>query len=898
MIKQPLHDTWTVRAVGDLSEVPAALRDLSVDAQVPGCVHTDLMRAGKIPDPYRGLDEFQTRWIGHTDWAYRTTFEADAAMFDHERIDLVCDGLDTVARIELNGSLVAETFNMHRGYRFDVRNALKRGTNELVLTFASPVKYAEATRAKIGSLPYVNGPAGPFNFIRKMACNFGWDWGPALPTCGIWRGIRLEAWNKFRLGRPRIHTKSVSEAVAMVEIMLSVELASIRNTDAYIDCPMNISEWWDRKRKAAASGEIPGFRLRAGEIHSSLTASMQIDYPQLWWPHGHGAQPLYGLNILAFDLGQDVSEEFSTNIGLRTVELDTSPDDIGRKFIVKVNGKPIFCKGFNWIPDDCFLDRACEPSRVRQRIQQAVDAGGNMLRVWGGGIFETDDFYNICDEMGVLVWQDFLFACAMYPEEQPFWDEVEAEARYNVSRLAHHPSLAIWNGCNENIWAYRDWGWKDHEDVKGPADGIQRTWGKGFYFDLLPKVIAELDPSRPYWAGSPWSGDYDVDNGVPPNAATHGNKHVWEAWFKEDYAVYRKFEPRFCSEFGFQGPAPYSSIANVVPVEARDFGSPEMRHRQKSGNAAQDDGDRRNLRHLVRHFKLDGAQALLDALDSERLNPKPTAPPCGAGPLHPAIELPSRVNFDDLHYLLSVNQSRALTLGVEWFRSRQPTCMGTLYWQLNDCWPGGTTWSCIDGDGKPKLLWYATRRFYAAQLLTIQPAGADYQPGDPLSLFAINDSDEPGTHRAWVRRFTFDGRVLAEQEVDLTWRPRGVTSVALNESITTPADSSREMIAIGSPAATFWFFRPDRELHYPPAAFESEWADGKLTIHAKSLLRDLCVFADRLDPQATVSEQLITLLPGDSFSFEVASESRLSLHDLTHEPVLRSVNRFSVEAST
>jgi beta-mannosidase len=883
MIKQILHDHWTVRAVGDLSEVPAALRDLSVDAQVPGCVHTDLMRAGKIPDPYRGLDEFQTRWIGHSDWAYRTTFEADGTLFDHERIDLVCDGLDTVARIELNGSLVAETFNMHRGYRFDVRKSLKRGTNELVITFASPVKYAEAMRAKIGSRPYVNGPAGPFNFIRKMACNFGWDWGPALPTCGIWRGISLEGWSFARIAssNPRTSTNSV-------ELDISLELAS---RTASLQCYAELG------RSEELLSDSYGTLSDSGrDVHMRL----EVPDAQLWWPRGHGEQALYWLTVVLADGARTEPrhlDQRSMRIALRTIELDTSPDDIGRKFIVKVNGKPIFCKGFNWIPDDCFLDRACEPTRVRQRIQQAVDAGGNMLRVWGGGIFETDDFYNICDEMGVLVWQDFLFACAMYPEEQPFWDEVEAEARYNVARLAHHPSLAIWNGCNENIWAYRDWGWKDHEDVKGLADGSPRTWGKGFYFDLLPKVIAELDPSRPYWAGSPWSGDYDVDNGVPPNAATHGNKHVWEAWFKEDYSVYRKFEPRFCSEFGFQGPAPYSSIANVVPAEARDFGSPEMRHRQKSGNAAQDDGDRRNLRHLVRHFNLSGAQELLDALDSERLNPKPTAPPCGAGPLHPAIELPSRVNFDDLHYLLSVNQSRALTLGVEWFRSRQPTCMGTLYWQLNDCWPGGTTWSCIDGDGKRKPLWYATRRFYAPQLLTIQPAVGEYKPGDPLSLFAINDSDEPGAHRAWVRRCTFDGRVLAEQEVDLTWRPRSVTSVALNQSITTPADSSREMIAIGSPAATFWFFRPDRELHYPPAAFESEWADGKLTIHAKSLLRDLCVFADRLDPQATVSEQLITLLPGDSFSFEVASESRLSLHDLTHEPVLRSVNRFSAEAS-
>src|SRR5581483_10328604 len=184
---------------------------------------------------------------------------------------------------------------------------------------------------------------------------------------------------------------------------------------------------------------------------------------------------------------------------------------------------------FNWIPDDCFLDRACDPARVRKRIQQAVDAGANMLRVWGGGIYETDCFYEICDELGVMVWQDFPFACAMYPEEEPFWSEVEAEARENVARLSTHPSLVLWNGCNENIWGYRDWGWKDHPDVIG------KTWGNGYYMNLLPRVMQEVDPSRPYWAASPWSGDPDPDNGIPPNAATHGNMHVWVPWFKEDY---------------------------------------------------------------------------------------------------------------------------------------------------------------------------------------------------------------------------------------------------------------------------------------------------------------------------------------------------------------------------
>jgi beta-mannosidase len=874
MIKQLLHANWTARAVGDVSEVPQPLRGFAIPATVPGCIHTDLLRIGKIPDPYLDQKEFATRWIGQTDWEFSTTFDADEKLFEQERIDLVCDGLDTIARIELNGTLVAETQNMHRGYRFDVHGSLRRGSNELRITFASPVKYAEAMHAKYPR-PYVNGPGGPFNAIRKMACNFGWDWGPALPTCGIWRGIRLEGWSVARVSHANVSILSIDNDKAIVRTSYRLERTA--------SAELITGFWWIFGPAGEADLEYkeagPPSQLPDGTILRDLV----IANPQRWWPVGHGAQPLYGFELELTHYPNDIETtlvECPLKIGLRTVELDSSPDDIGRKFVLKVNGKPIFCKGFNWIPDDCFLNRACEPGRVRERIQQAVDAGGNMLRVWGGGIFETDDFYSLCDEMGVLVWQDFLFACAMYAEEEPFWSEVEAEARYNVARLAHHPSLAIWNGCNENIWAYRDWGWKDHADVKG------KTWGKGFYFDLLPKVCKELTPTIPYWAGSPWSGDYDVDNGVPPNAATHGNKHVWEAWFKEDYSVYRTFEPRFCSEFGFQGPAPYSSIAKVVPPEARDFGSMEMRHRQKSGDPVRDDGDRRNLKHLIRNFNLPGAQELLDSLP---LNSNDPVPECGAGPLLAAKSLPSKVNFDDLHYLLSVNQSRALTLGVEWFRSRQPTCMGTLYWQLNDCWPGGTTWSCIDGDGKPKLLWYATRRFFAGLLGTFQ-----LQPDGTLSFNIINDTDEKFSQRVHIFRTDFNGNTLARQERErLTVPPRSVGRLTVDPEIARAGDPSREMlVALFHLGEAHWFFAPDRELNYPKPEFRAEFSDGKLTVRARTLMRDICIFADRLDQEATVSEQLVTLLPGESFVFKIDSKLPLTKEALTSPPVLRCVNEF------
>jgi beta-galactosidase/beta-glucuronidase len=611
-------------------------------------------------------------------------------------------------------------------------------------------------------------------------------------------------------------------------------------------------------------------------------------------------------------------EHWSGRIGLRTVELDTSPDDVGRKFVIKVNGKPIWCKGFNWIPDDCFLDRACTPERYRARLQQAIDANANMLRVWGGGIYETDAFYDLCDQMGILVWQDCLFACAAYPEEEPFRSLVEQELRHNVSRLARHASLVLWNGCNENLWGFYVWG-----QFKPLHDGT-RTWGAGYYFDLIPRVLRELDPSRPYWPASPFSGEWvdaavgtpmpplqdpcstsfppvplaagdqttgagkkpvlrprrwDVDacafvdgplealtgvssdplakertpTGLHPNAASHGNKHVWEVW-DAPYEVYRKFAPRFCSEFGFQAPATYATIARVTPPDQRRLDSDVMLQHQKSPTW---------LVSTAKRVK----EVFGDGID----------------------------DFDDQHYLLQVNQARALQLGVEWFRTRRE-CSGTLYWQLNDCWPV-TSWAAVDGDGRPKPLWYATRRFYAGRLLTIQPTGYDAPPGDPLTLFAVNDTDEPWAGEAAVTLYdmTTGAAVGVPFTTALSAGPRATASVTI--ALPQPADPSRQvLVANVGPHRAFWYFGPDKQLAYPAPRVEAQLQrrgdEHVLTLTAETFVRDLCVFADRLDPDAVVSDQLLTLLPGETRTLNITSARDLTLAGLTSRPVLRTVNDF------
>jgi beta-mannosidase len=814
----PLHAGWTLRASSE-EGVPDGLGGVGVPATVPGCVHTDLLGEGVIPDPLLGRNEELLGWIGETDWLYRTAFRSDVDGF--ERVDLVCEGLDTVAEIELNGVPVGATANMHRSYRFDVTEQVAVGDNTLAVKFRSALRYAEELRDQLGARP---GPyPAPFQFIRKMACNFGWDWGPALITAGIWRPIGLHAWNTARIDAARPLVTVDGNGAGTVRLQVAIERTS-QGAHRPLTLTLNVD--------GHGSSSTVLTEVAAG----ATTAEVEVEVPSalLWWPRGYGDQPLYEAR-LSLGTGDGTLDAWQRRIGFRTVELDTTPDADGMPFLLRVNGQQVFVRGANWIPDDVFVTRV-DRARYERRIDDACEANINLLRVWGGGLYESDDFYDSADERGVLVWQDFLFACAAYSEESPVREEVVAEAREVVVRLAAHPSLVLWNGNNENIWGFWDWDWQ--EALAG------RTWGGGYYFDTLPAIVAELDPTRPYWPGSPYSGD----PAVHPNEPSRGPMHIWDVWNTRDYTGYRSYSPRFVAEFGYQAPPAAATLSRALDEADLSPHSAAMLVHQKAI-----DGNLKLERGLEEHFGIPD-------------------------------------EFDDWLYLTQLNQARALRLGIEHFRSLFPLCTGTIVWQLNDCWPS-VSWAAIDGDGRRKPLWYGLRAAYEDRLLTVQPRDGS------LAVAVVNDSPNGWQGELAVERVDFDGQVLARTSVPFALGGRDTVVLPLTDEVAQAGDPKGELLVVRSgELRALWFFERDRNLSYRPAAYQAgtEQLEGltRVTVTAETLLRDVCLFPDRVDPDALVDKALVTLLPGESVTFTVAHRAGLDPARLTSRPVLRCVNDF------
>lgn len=623
-------------------------------ATVPGCVHTDLLANGMIPDPFYRDNELQVMWVGEADWVYRRSFTVTADFLAHEQVLLRCEGLDTLATIWLNGQEVGHTNNAFRTWEFDGRPFLHPGDNEIEIRFASAVN---AAAAKLNER-YIHGwgfgvdklPGG--NYLRKSQCNFGWDWGPKLVTCGVWQDIALVGFNTARLAD--VYLAQDHTQPGQVGVSCRVEATE---TQAGLTAHVTIHH----------NGAEVAAQTIALE-NGSGTAEFTITNPQLWWPNGMGKQPLYTVAVVLRDGAERPLDQWQRRIGLRTLRLIRQPDEWGESFHFACNGVPFFAKGANWIPADVFVTRLTG-EKYGRLLQAAAAAHMNMLRVWGGGLYEQPAFYDGCDELGICVWQDFLFGCATYPTfDDDFMANVAAEARENVRRLRHHASLALWCGNNEleqglvgDEWTNWTMSWADY--------------GK-LYDTLLADVCAELSPQTDYWPASPHS---PIGDRRDFNNPRWGDAHIWDVWHaRQPFEFYYTCFHRFNSEFGFQSFPEPQMVRTYTELEDENVTSFVMEHHQRSpaGNS------------IIMHYMLDW------------------------------FRLP--MSFAMTLWLSQILQGMAIKHAVEHWRRTMPRGMGTLYWQLNDCWPVAS-WSSLDSAGRWKALHYMARHFFAPLLISSVP---------------------------------------------------------------------------------------------------------------------------------------------------------------------------------
>jgi beta-mannosidase len=687
MQTQSLNGNWQFRQFGTDEWLPAT---------VPGGVHTDLLALSKIPDPFVGDNELKVMWVAESDWEYRYTFTPDAALLAQAKIALVCDGLDTIADVTLNGKLLGHAENMFRRWEWDVKKILREGENEIRIFFGSPVRFITARQAQ---LPLTGGgdiPGGPH--LRKAPCHWGWDWGPKLPPIGVWKNIRLEG---FSARISDVHLRQHHEG-GVVSFETNIKAQATDSLEADITACITVTG----AQGETFHAEERLLSLRTGEPRFA-NPSVVVPHPQLWWPNGLGSQPLYDVEI-SLKAGQQVLDRRDYKVGLRTVELRQEPDQWGREFVFYVNGVRLFAKGANWIPADSLPTRV-EETQLETLIKAAADANMNMLRVWGGGYYPEEAFFDLCDRYGLLVWQDFMFACGIYPTDADFFENVHVEAMENIRRIRHRASLALWCGNNEMEQGWCDWGWNKPDDPLNQRlkDGYDRM-----FHHMLPELLEIEDPDHPYWpssasANTPFEG---------ANNQAQGDCHYWDVWHgRKPFTAYRTQFPRFMSEFGFQALPPLKTVATYADPADWNMTSYIMEHHQRSGS-----GNGLMIAQMTDTFRM----------------PK---------------------DFDALVYLSLVLQAEGIRYGVEHWRRSRARVSGTLIWQLNDCWPVAS-WSSLDYYGRWKALHYAAKRFYAPLLLSVAEEGAKMEVHLTSDLVAPVD-----TTVRW-RLETLDGNILQRGE--------------------------------------------------------------------------------------------------------------------------------------
>ena len=617
-------------------------------AIVPGTIHTDLLNNNLIEDPFYSDNELKLNWIAGCDWIYQTEFDFNNDT--NNNVNLVFEGLDTICEIYLNDVKLGDTDNMFLSYRYSIKSFLKPSGNLLKLIFKSPVKYASEQEEKFGKLPVALNSNRVY--IRKAQYSFGWDWGPSFPTSGIWRNVYLEEYADSRIENVTFHTTKLKEDYAEVDVITEITGNQSNNVSLII----SLSDEKNIYEKKIAIGNTTKYKTTFG-----------IKNPKLWWPNGEGEQNLYLLTAKIIDDNKIFLNEVNKSVGIRKLELILT--EAGKStFKVQINNRDIYCRGVNWIPADSFLPRITK-EKYCELLLFAKQANMNIVRVWGGGIYEDDEFYSLCDRLGLLVWQDFMFACGSYPEHESFIENVKKEVVQNVLRLQYHPSLALWCGNNEN-----EWNWYQEQKTS-----YKKMPGFKIYHSIIPKILNEIDPGRPYWPSSPLGNEED------PNSFDSGNNHQWDIWSRWiDYKSVVNDKSLFVTEFGFQGPANKSTFKKYLPEENRKIQDKVFEFHNK-----QVEGPERLIRFLAGH-------------------------------------LPLNTGWSDFIYLAQLNQAIALKTCLEYWKFHSAKTNGSIIWQLNDCWPV-TSWSLIDSELKPKLSYYLVKNVFAQHGICFVKNNEDFQ---------------------------------------------------------------------------------------------------------------------------------------------------------------------------
>ena len=653
-----IHDNWSFQQKGTLRWYKAT---------VPGCIHTDLMANGIIKDPYYRLNESEVQWVDKVDWIYQNTFTITNNEIQKQHHEIQFEGLDTYASVFLNDSLILKSNNMHRTYIIDVKKLLVVGENYLKIILESPIKKGLEL---YDSLDYIipvsaNDQANTGNveegkrisvFTRKAGYHYGWDWGPRLVTSGIWRPVTLNSWNDVRIKDFNISYSFDGPSFIKTDVLVE---SSVKNKNALLKITINDS--------TVISSNV---LLKKGE--QNLVNHFSLKSPKLWWPNGMGEQYLYDFNA-EIQFNNAVSSS-GQKLGFKTIYLETKDSTLSPNFFFNVNGYPTFAKGVNYIPQDIFINRI-KSTNYESLLVAAAKANMNMIRVWGGGIYEDKRFYELCDSLGLMVWQDFMFACAMYPGDSGFLENVRLEAIDNYNRLKKHTCIVLWCGNNENLSAWKRWGWEKtviKEQSKEVADKIWHDYDTLFHH-ILPKVVYQNYPEQGFSKNNNWqvywSSSPSAKEGIT-ESYKFGDTHYWGVWWgKEPFENYNTKISSFMSEYGFQSFPEYQTFRKFAKKKDEDMYSKVMKHHQRSsiGNAT-----------------------IEEYMNREYQKPK---------------------NFKSLLYLSQILQSDGIRTAIEAHRRNKDQCMGSLYWQLNDCWPGAS-WSSIDYYGKWKALYYQTKKAF------------------------------------------------------------------------------------------------------------------------------------------------------------------------------------------